>query len=731
MKKTLTLILFLVVGAGSTVAGAIFDQPSDVLLWNSFSSIRVVDSFAVAAVRTGLVALQFNARTEMFMAVDHLLLSTEPVTMKVSGEVLLVRSAANLVYFVDLSNLPFLTLLGQIDPGYAFYDCAMSGQDLYIAAGFDGLVHYRLENYAAPVMIDSSLAGVHCVQVEIFGSELLLLDDYNGLLAFDVTGGNLGEPIAELLVPRRALSFVRTNAGLAIPLVGRNQLYWGEFGPSGGVILDSLNLTAVPQQVLAVDTLLVMLDPQRRFMELCSTISFAQLVVFLPPDLPQVLDGDVFAWSGDSYLVHPSPDRGLSKYNLEDVWFDPQPRQAYLRPGPVNDVAFHRGWLVSGGDRNPLEFYSVDAQGHAVLDTALLGLNSVGQIADAGDVMFVQYPPANQILAMRNTGDSIKILQTLSVPASDTRDVSFVPYPPIDSLDILLVRRSTMVQIYGVTGDWHVRLTSQVQTFANIMDAAVVDSFLVLSTEDHQLHAYRLFGDLSALLWWTVSTPGTLRHLVNTGPRIAHEGWEYPSMFLAFDGAEMYEVYVTVTGFPTITHIATLPAPVTASARGPRELYTVGERGTGVIDLGYLVPQMVDYGGFAGDRVAFGESSVAVTDGEAVYLYTAPPRVVTEVEEPETTGLPGEFLLQNYPNPFNPETVVEFVLPAAAEVDLSIFNIMGQRVVTLLDRELSQGRHAVRWNGTDSRGTAVASGVYIYKLTTAEVTASRKMLLVR
>jgi hypothetical protein len=83
-------------------------------------------------------------------------------------------------------------------------------------------------------------------------------------------------------------------------------------------------------------------------------------------------------------------------------------------------------------------------------------------------------------------------------------------------------------------------------------------------------------------------------------------------------------------------------------------------------------------------------------------------------------------LLSNYPNPFNPTTEISFILPQAAQVKLEIYNIMGQKVTTLLDQKLEAGEHIVLWDGSNE-----ASGVYLYRLQAGDFAQSKKMLLLK
>ncbi len=91
------------------------------------------------------------------------------------------------------------------------------------------------------------------------------------------------------------------------------------------------------------------------------------------------------------------------------------------------------------------------------------------------------------------------------------------------------------------------------------------------------------------------------------------------------------------------------------------------------------------------------------------------------------TKLPFEYnLAQNHPNPFNPTTSIKFDLPMQTEVNLTIFNLMGQEVARLVDGSMDAGYHSVSWDATN-----VASGVYFYRLSAGEFSRTYKMLLLK
>ncbi len=84
---------------------------------------------------------------------------------------------------------------------------------------------------------------------------------------------------------------------------------------------------------------------------------------------------------------------------------------------------------------------------------------------------------------------------------------------------------------------------------------------------------------------------------------------------------------------------------------------------------------------------------------------------------------------QNYPNPFNPETNIRFQLPEESKVMLTIYNTMGQEIIRLVDRTMSAGVHEVRWNGSDSQGKKVPSGMYLYQFRAGDFNVTKKMIL--
>jgi len=104
----------------------------------------------------------------------------------------------------------------------------------------------------------------------------------------------------------------------------------------------------------------------------------------------------------------------------------------------------------------------------------------------------------------------------------------------------------------------------------------------------------------------------------------------------------------------------------------------------------------------------------------------------TLVEESQGAFIPESFMLyQNYPNPFNPTTEIKFELPRMASITLTVYNLLGREMRSLVDQTLPAGSHAVIWDGRDDYGQAVASGVYFYRLSSDAYSVRKKMLLLK
>jgi hypothetical protein len=127
----------------------------------------------------------------------------------------------------------------------------------------------------------------------------------------------------------------------------------------------------------------------------------------------------------------------------------------------------------------------------------------------------------------------------------------------------------------------------------------------------------------------------------------------------------------------------------------------------------------------------FNEVTASITEtGVYAIFTTSTPTAVGD--DRQGSVVPEQFELdQNHPNPFNPSTSIRYALPVAAEVRISIFNVLRQLVKAFDEGLRSPGRHEVTWNGDNEAGREVGSGVYFYRLEAGDVVKTRRMVLLR
>ncbi len=140
----------------------------------------------------------------------------------------------------------------------------------------------------------------------------------------------------------------------------------------------------------------------------------------------------------------------------------------------------------------------------------------------------------------------------------------------------------------------------------------------------------------------------------------------------------------------------------------------------------YYADAMPYYGAHRGGTTKIGDNAVGS------YLIWAKTNLPTGVKDKEDM-MPTEFALaQNYPNPFNPTTTILYQLKENVHVTLAIYNVMGQKVATLVDQNQHAGNYSLQWNAMDQYGQKVSSGMYFYRLEAGDkFIRTKKMLLMK
>ncbi len=125
-------------------------------------------------------------------------------------------------------------------------------------------------------------------------------------------------------------------------------------------------------------------------------------------------------------------------------------------------------------------------------------------------------------------------------------------------------------------------------------------------------------------------------------------------------------------------------------------------------------------------------TATEVRNSYAIKFTTDSATVVSVNDDIENASIPDNYVLeQNYPNPFNPQTNITYSIPEPAFVKLCVYNINGTLVKTLFEGNQSTGRYQTVWDGENSSGMKVGSGVYFYRIQANSFLQTRKMILLK
>lgn len=713
--KIVVSILVLLCVSGSTLA-TIDKQPEYSILWSSFSSVSMYDDYAVVTTEEGIVVLAYDSSFKSYSPVNYLFLDTEPISQKRNGSVLAVRSSANIIYFIDISGLPTLILFGEADIGYPFHDYACYGQDIYIANGFRGLWRYTMVNYGTLRLADSSNIGIHYTRVGIYGTELYALDDYNGILRYQLTGISFGEFKNYLYVPNRVTSFERVDQTLAMAL-DRPMMMLGQLSDSQSEITDTFDLFFPGDQIYGIDTLIIAVNAEFNIAEMVNTRTGEQYQFELDQAPDSSMGGEAIRWQNEDHLIFPSADGGLGLYNLEQIKTSPEPVPYFNRPGPIMDLAMWQGRLYTSGLGNPVDIFYLSEDGQPVdRETQYPGFPSTQAMSQDGDFLAIMYPRLSLTIVMRLSPYQMQ-LETAIYVGPDVEGIVFNDQP-INSLRSLFTHTPSRVNGYTLDDTGLVTPVIDISMINRVYDIEFIDSLLFISTGKNKVDIYRVFSDFGISYQGNFGLPGTGLDLNR------HHG-----MLLVMAGTSVMIIDPNLLGQITPPSVM-VPFIIEDSYVDGDLLAVVGEQGFAVIDLTRNPPRILDTGTRGGHIVSLQNGIVAISNGNVVHLFDTRD-VITDVNDP-VNGLPEAYTLdQNYPNPFNPSTTIRFTLPERAKVSLELFNILGQKVIDLVDTELPAGEHRVIWMGTNDAGKKVASGVYLYRLRTDDYTASRKMILLK
>ena len=208
----------------------------------------------------------------------------------------------------------------------------------------------------------------------------------------------------------------------------------------------------------------------------------------------------------------------------------------------------------------------------------------------------------------------------------------------------------------------------------------------------------------------------------------------------AADGLQQIEFYNTnnltvVDFFETIGGASLVTSGDYTALSSPVDCLNSGYRGDGTSCAGFELSGTPVTSGFVQVApVVPGSSSnffLLLADSCALGAQIVDLDPVLSLASDEVS-VPNAYTLdQNYPNPFNPSTTIRFQLPEASNVRLSVHDLLGREVTTLVSQPMSAGAHEVSWNGRDAAGRLVATGVYLYRIEAGDFMQVKQMMLAK
>jgi len=212
------------------------------------------------------------------------------------------------------------------------------------------------------------------------------------------------------------------------------------------------------------------------------------------------------------------------------------------------------------------------------------------------------------------------------------------------------------------------------------------------------------------------STEWDAMHLKGASVRITDKGYEMWYSGLATLAPQQWLGYATSTDGINWTKWPTNPIVDSCPSWG---------------DWGYTPGTVLKYDG---NYHMWYASFNSAGDNPRIGYMTAPIELTESnvLSYERRSEIPDKFnLLQNYPNPFNPETTIEYEVPQKSRIKIDVFNLLGQKIKTLVDLIHQPGNFQIKWNGSDEFGKSVPSGIYFYSLISSGSTQIRKMSLLK
>jgi hypothetical protein len=695
-------------------------DPDYSFAWSSFAAVEMADdSTAIAASGNGFLSARWDAKTLRLSPLEQCdVPGIQIERFIVEDSIIVAVGSDKVVRFLDRLALPKISILGQARLPDSTLDIVMRGRDLYLAAGFRGLLHGRLDSYSALTLLDSSQVGVHVVAVHMVDDHLVAADDYNGILdyALDPAGTPLLAGKLDLPYPCDGLG--RMGDTLLITAGDHNTLALAVRSSQSWQVVGTVAPPYGCERVYVIDTLVVVIARDLAGISLLSRRNLTP-IDFVPSESGHALRyPSLFRRDSQSYLLVTGYGGGFLMYNLGNVPYT-SAAQVYPFSGEITSMALRGSRFVAGGSSGWCRTWVVDADMRVDSQSTLFDNGgSVGALAKTYFGLVALNTQFNKMNLLKDSAGRLIPYNTLFFGHA----IGAMFWPPLPDRQVVVVWSGSTVYLYRWLQDDLV-YTSRVTAPLGITAACILNNLVVISVAKFGVQVYQI-GPNGELWHAAALQPDRDITLLMRAP-----GWN--NCLIGYGNDRVYRLNFSHVYSPLIDTSATLPFPVSNAYLHDTLVFTTGYYTTAVwaISQASLLPVMLASCNRGGSMVAGNEDVLFLTSGQAVLGYDLRgPTAVDDSQPP----LPDEFaLLGNYPNPFNPTTTIEYSLQTTQNVQLVIYNTLGRRVRSLVNQRESYGIHRVRWDGRDDTGSAVASGVYYYRLAAGDDARIGKMVLIR
>jgi hypothetical protein len=653
--------------------------------------------------------------------------------LELAGDHGAVYTSDGRIAFVDITDPHDMRLNGHVHVTDTLFDYAMYDSAGFVACGFEGVKIIDQSDLENAAVTDTLGDAVHAVAVEVANGYLYVVDDFNGLLVYD-----LGDPLEPLLI-----DFVLFSSPVRDISVTGDRLYLacGESGVHAYSI--ELPWRIVPRRTYATDSRVLKVESFDEAVLAIDLLGAVHVFGTGSSEARMVLDGheasnrlDFARRNGRDYLF--APDRS-GDFRVLSVDNGSEPDQVWFYPGSYRIVSValvDSLLLVSGASDNlgiwrigngaPEMVSSFESSNQLTYVTALDSLVMVAENSlTTGFIHLLSTADACCTLDMEKTLASVSDVADIKAEYNDTGSVDLVSFGT----------DGTTIMTIGFPDE------PPENFYVAIGFAFIPSGFRVVAVDRAGGYVYTVTSKGSIGKIYDARTIGHSDPVTEIGSFSIHgsvrsvEVLDSVCYIAGMFGLRVFEMDGPLIGTLIDDRYGSYDfQDLVLDEESDLMFAAMGDDGVAIFDISdRMTPELMsimDTPGFA-RQLDFADGVIAVADEHSVQMFRY------ELYDSERDRiLPKSFSLsQNYPNPFNNLTRITVSVPASESegerVLLEIINPLGQVVRTIVDQPLDPGIHVFSWDARESLGEEVASGIYFYRLSVAGFSETRKMLYLK